>query len=65
MLHGHGTAVPATEKQITQNAAARASRRRSRFHGWRQLEAEDRIALVESALKIPANDFEDGLPLAL
>lgn len=32
---------------------------------WHELEPEDRFGLVESALKIPANDFADDLPLAL
>ena len=65
MMHGHGITVPETRKQIVQGAVAKASRGRGRFHGWRELEAEDRIALVESALSFAANDFADELPLAL
>ena len=65
MSHGNGTAVPAPKNEIVEHAAVRASRSWGGFRGWGQLEAEDRLALVESALKIPANDFADELPLAL
>jgi hypothetical protein len=46
-------------------ALARASGSWGGYRAWHQLEAEDRLALIESALKIPANDFADELPLAL
>ena len=65
MTHGNGTAVPAKRNEIVERAVARASRSWGGFRAWHQLEAEDRLALVESALKIPANDFADELPLAL
>lgn len=65
MIDGNGTAVPATNDQAATRAAANSIRAWSGFRGWRQLEAEDRLALIESALKIPANDFADELPLAL
>jgi hypothetical protein len=65
MTHGNGAAVPATKNAIVERAVARASRSWGGFRAWHDLEAEDRLALVESALKIPANDFADNLPLAL
>lgn len=36
-----------------------------RFLPWRKLDAEHRLRAVEDALKVPANDCVDGLPLAL
>lgn len=36
-----------------------------RFLPWRQLDADHRLRAVEDALKTPANDTVDGLPLAL
>jgi hypothetical protein len=65
MIDGNGTAAPATQKQIVERAVARASRSWGGFRAWHQLEPEDRLALVECALKIPANDFADNLPVAL
>lgn len=65
MIHGNGTAVPATNGETATRAAAKSTRAWSGFRAWRQLEAEDRLALIESALRIPANDFADELPLAL
>ena len=68
MAHGNGTAVPATNAETAIPAATNSTRAWSGFRGfrgWRELEAEDRLALIECALNIPANDFADELPLAL
>lgn len=37
----------------------------ARFRAWRKLDHETRLAAVAEALKTPANDSCDGLPLAL
>ena len=35
------------------------------FHAWKRFDRERRLALVEKALKMPANDDCDGYPIAL
>jgi hypothetical protein len=35
------------------------------FHAWKSFDRERRLALVEQALRMPANDDCDGLPVAL
>jgi hypothetical protein len=42
-----------------------ASRPAVRFLPWRKLDPERRLRAVEEALRIPANDVADELPLAL
>jgi hypothetical protein len=46
-------------------AVAAEARPAVRFLPWRNLDAEHRLKAIEEALKIPANDTADGLPLAL
>jgi hypothetical protein len=46
-------------------AVAAEARPAVRFLPWRKLDAEHRLKAIEEALKIPANDTADGLPLAL
>ena len=65
MAHGNGTAVPATNAEAAARAATNSTRAWSGFRGWRELEAEDRLALVESTLNSAANDVAGELPLAL
>ena len=65
MANGNGMAVPVTKNKIVERAVARASRSWGGFRAWHQLEADARLALVESALKIPANDCTDELTLAI
>ena len=65
MADGNGTSVSAQESEVVKRAVSGPSRSWGGFRAWRQLEPEDRLLLVESALKIPANDFADELPLAL
>ena len=48
-----------------QAAIATASRPSVRFLPWRKLPSERRLAMIEEALKFPANDVIDGFPLAL
>jgi hypothetical protein len=48
-----------------QAAIAAAARPAVRFLPWRKLDAEHRLKAIEDALRIPANDVADGLPLAL
>jgi hypothetical protein len=35
------------------------------FHAWKRFDRERRFALVEQALRVPANDDCDGFPVAL
>lgn len=35
------------------------------FHAWKSFDRERRFALVEKALRVPANDDCDGFPIAL
>jgi hypothetical protein len=65
MTLGNGTAASIKSSEAVKRALARASGSWGGYRAWHQLEAEDRLALIESALKIPANDFADELPLAL
>lgn len=47
-------------------AGVRARSSASAFRAWRALDAEHRLALVDQALRIPANeDLVDGYPAAL
>jgi hypothetical protein len=48
-----------------QAANAAAARPATRFLAWRRLSAQRRLQAIEQALKCPANDCGDGLPLAL
>ena len=48
-----------------QAANAASTRPAGRFLGWRRLDAEHRLAVIERALKSPANDFIDSYPVAL
>ena len=45
--------------------AAEALESRSAGRSWRALTAETRLALIEKALRPPANDLIDAYPLAL
>ena len=42
-----------------------AARPAIRFLPWRKLDAKLRLEAIERALKAPANDLVDNLPLAL
>ena len=53
----HGPAI-----QAANVAAARPA---ARVLGWRKLGSEHRLAVIERALKSPANDCIDSLPVAL
>jgi hypothetical protein len=35
------------------------------FHAWKSFDRERRLALIEQALRVPANDDCDGYPVAL
>jgi antitoxin (DNA-binding transcriptional repressor) of toxin-antitoxin stability system len=48
-----------------QAAVTAATRPVARFLPWRTLDPEHRLKAVEEALRIPANDLVDDLPLAL
>lgn len=43
---------------------ASPARARVRFAGWRRLDEQSRLQLVERQLR-PANDYFDGYPVAL
>lgn len=46
-------------------ANAAAARNQHRFRGWRALEPEQRLVIVERAMGAPANDLIDDFPIAL
>jgi hypothetical protein len=48
-----------------QAADAAATRPAARFIGWRRLDSDHRLAAIERALMVPANDCIDSLPVAL
>ena len=48
-----------------QSAKAVAARSSVRFLPWRKLDADRRLKAIECALKAPANDCADALPIAL
>ena len=52
----NGPAVRAAEAHARSSSAA--------FRAWRRLDAEKRLALVEKALRAPANDLHE-YPIAL
>lgn len=54
-----------TDSDAVRIALARASRTWGGYQAWRQLDPERRLQAVECALKAPANDCIDELPLAL
>jgi hypothetical protein len=47
----------------TADALARSSR--TAFRTWRSLDEERRLALVDTALRKPADELADGYPVAL
>jgi len=49
-------------QQAADAAAARPARR---LVAWRKLSADGRLRIVEGALRAPANDLCDDLPVAL
>lgn len=63
MVAGNRIIAPVESSGLADRAAN--PRSWGSIRAWHELEPEDRLALVESALKIPANDFADDLPLAL
>lgn len=48
-----------------QAADALANSSSNSYRAWQSFDREHRFALVETALKMPANDDCDGLPVAL
>lgn len=62
MIHGLSTRAFIENGPAGQTLRSQATRSDSR--GWRALEADCRLALVERALK-PANDLHDAYPAAL
>ena len=63
MAYGLSRRAPARNK-LVQRALERASGTWGGYQAWRQLDSDDRLKLVERALK-PANDCIDSFPLAL
>jgi hypothetical protein len=53
----HGPAIQAADAAATRTAA--------RVLGWRRLDSEHRLEVIERALKLPANDCLDSYPIAL
>ena len=63
MIYGHGTrASPLSSRSGCVSAAALTPSSSRQF--WRQLDREDRLALVERTLN-PAKDMGAGHPVAL
>jgi hypothetical protein len=48
-----------------QSAEALAHSSSNSYRAWQSFDRERRLALVEKALKAPANDDCDGFPIAL
>lgn len=65
MTYGLNRSLFLEDGPAVQAADAAASRPSVRFLPWRRLNAEHRLAVIERALKSPANDVIDGYPLAL
>ena len=63
MTYGLGTRLFIENGPAAQ--AAQALETRSAARPWRALTAEGRLALIETALRPPANDLIDAYPLAL
>jgi hypothetical protein len=63
MTYGHSTR-PSAKDPVVERALERASGTWGGYMAWRQLDAEDRLNLIECALDA-ANDRHDGFPLAL
>ena len=64
MTYGLNTRAPADDSVVVKRALARASGTWGGHQAWRQFDPEQRLALVEQALR-PANDLIDAYPLAL
>lgn len=65
MTYGLAPGLFVEDGPAIQAAKAAATRPSSRFAYWRKLDADHRRAVIERALKSPANDFIDTYPVAL
>lgn len=65
MTYGLSPRLSVEDQADVHAESVAAARNSARFRGWRILNEEKRLAAVDLALKSPANDFVDDLPLAL
>lgn len=63
MTYGHST-IASAKDPVVERALERASGMWGGYQAWRQLDADDRLQMIECALEA-ANDRHDGFPLAL
>lgn len=64
MPYGHSPRAP-IDNALVRRALKRASGTWGGYQAWRQLDADERLGLIEDALACPANDCIDSFPLAL
>ena len=65
MAYGLNTRLFVENGPANQAAEALAHRSSNAFRVWAAADRERRFALVQAALKSPANDDCDGFPIAL
>jgi hypothetical protein len=65
MTYGLSPRLLVEDQPASYAESAAAGRNAARFRAWRILDEEKRLAAIDEALKAPANDFVDDLPLAL
>lgn len=65
MAYGFNPRLFLENGPVIRAAEARARSSSAPFHAWRSFDRERRLQLIEQALRVPANDDCDGLPLAL
>ena len=63
MTFGHSTRAFIEDGPVEQ--VEKLIQLRSTARTWHALDAENRFALIERALAVPANDIIDNFPLAL
>ncbi|WP_310467784.1 hypothetical protein [Sphingomonas sp.] len=65
MAYGLNTRLFVENGPANQAAEALSHSSSNAFRAWQSADRERRFALVQSALKTPANDVGDGFPIAL
>ena len=65
MAYGLNTRLFIENGPAIQAADALAHSSSHAFRAWQSANRERRLALIETALKAPANDVCDGFPIAL
>jgi len=65
MTYGLNPELFVEDGPAVHSASVQSARNFARFRGWRKLDPNHRIEMVEQALTAPANDLIDGYPIAL